>query len=45
MWAGSGHWSGVRTFYVMHAGAPLLPALVGFFLPLAMVEAGGQMAA
>ena len=28
----------------MHSGAPLLPALVGF-LPIAMVEAGGQMRA
>ena len=44
MWADSGHWSGVRTLYVMHSGAPLYLALVGF-LPLAMVEGGGQMGA
>ena len=44
MWAGSGHLSEVRTLYVMHSGAPLCLALVGF-LPLAMVEAGGQMEA
>ena len=44
MWAGSGHWLGVRTLYVMHSGAPLCLASVGF-LPLAMVEAGGQMGA
>ena len=42
--AGSGHWPGVRTLYVMHSGAPLCLVLVGF-LPLAMVEAGGQMGA
>ena len=40
----SGHWSGVRTLYVMHSGALLCLAFVGF-LPLAMVEAGGQMEA
>ena len=40
----SSHWSGVRTLYVMHSGAPLCLAFVGF-LPLAMVEAGGQMEA
>ena len=34
----------VRTLYVIHSGAPLCLALVGF-LPLAMVEAGGQMGA
>ena len=44
MWAGSNHLSEVRTLYVMHSGAPLCLALVGF-LPLAMVEAGGQMGA
>ena len=44
MWAGSGHWSAIRTLYVMHSRAPLCLALLGF-LPLAMVEAGGQMRA
>ena len=42
--AGSGHWSGVGTLYVMHSGVPLCLALVGF-LPLGMVGAGGQMGA
>ena len=40
VWAGSGHWSGVRTLYVMS----FVPGVVGF-LPLAVVEAGGQMGA
>ena len=41
----SGHWLGVRTLCIMHSGAPLCLAFVGF-LPLAMVvEAGGQMEA
>ena len=44
MWAGSGHWLGIRTLYLIHPGAPLCLALVGC-LPLAMVEAGGQMGA
>ena len=44
MCAGSGHWSGVGTVYVMHSGVPLCLAWVGF-LPLAMVGAGGQMRA
>ena len=28
----SGHWSGVRTLYVMHSGAPLCLAFVGLRL-------------
>ena len=44
MWAGFGHWSGVRTLYVMHSAAPLCLAVLGF-LPLARVGAGGQMGA
>ena len=41
----SGHWLGVRTFCIMHSGAPLCLPFVGF-LPLAVVvEAGGQMEA
>ena len=32
VWAGSGHWSGVMTVYVMHSGAHLCLALVGFYL-------------
>ena len=45
MWAGSCHWSGVRPLYVMHSGAlELMPGVSGV-LPLAMVEASGQMGA
>ena len=44
VWAGSGHWSRVGTLNIMHSGVPLCLATVGF-LPLAMVEAGGQMGA
>ena len=44
MWAGSGHWLGVRTFNVTHSGVPLCLVLVGF-LPLAVLRAGGQMEA
>ena len=40
VWTGSGHWSRVETFNIIHSGVPLCLALVGFLL-LAVV--GGQI--